>query len=130
MGDSRAVLGVKNFDKKTCTAKDMSVDHTPDKPEEHNRIKKAGGFITSDNRVLGHLNLSRAIGDLGYKSDQTIKPNEQMILNQADVTIEKLADAAFLIIACDGVWDCVSSQEAVDFVEKLLKKKKEVTRIS
>lgn len=34
-------------------------------------------------------------------------------------------DAAFLIIACDGIWDCLTSQQAVDEFGELLKKKRE-----
>jgi protein phosphatase 1G len=40
-----------------------------------------------------------------------------MITAMPDVRKEKItADAQFLIIACDGIWDCLTSQEAVDFV--------------
>ena len=56
VGDSRCVLcrGEKAFD--------MSVDHKPEDETETERITKAGGKITSDGRVNGGLNLSRAIG--------------------------------------------------------------------
>ena len=40
----------------------MSVDHKPEDEDETKRIRKAGGKITSDGRVNGGLNLSRAIG--------------------------------------------------------------------
>ncbi len=30
----------------------------------------------------------------------------------------------FIICACDGIWDCMSSQEAVTYVQEKLKKKK------
>ena len=32
-------------------------------------------------------------------------------------------DSQFLIIACDGIWDCLTSQEGVDFVNDFIKKK-------
>ncbi len=68
-GDSRAVLAKKSGDK--YTAIEMSIDHKPDLPTEKQRIERAGGFV-EDNRVKGVLNLSRSLGDLEYKSDNTI----------------------------------------------------------
>ena len=86
----------------------LSVDHKPDHPDEKRRIMCAGGFV-SDNRVKGNLNLARSIGDLEYKSDPKIRPHEQMLINTPEVRQFKVADASFLIIACDGIWDCLTS---------------------
>ena len=46
----------------------MSFDHKPDNEIEKNRINAAGGTII-EGRINGNLNLSRAIGDLEYKSN-------------------------------------------------------------
>jgi len=130
-GDSRAVLARKP---KTAGGKfrciPMSEDHKPDNAEEKARIEKAGGFV-EDNRVKGVLNLSRSIGDLEYKSDPKIKVADQMITAMPEVRKEKIDDAAFLIIACDGIWDCLTSNEAVDTVGDLLvnKKKDKVSQV-
>ncbi len=37
---------------------------------------------------------------------------------------EKVSEASFLILACDGIWDCLTSQEAVDFIGNKLNNKK------
>jgi serine/threonine protein phosphatase PrpC len=97
----------------------MSEDHKPENAEEKARIEKAGGFV-EDNRVKGVLNLSRSLGDLEYKSDPKIKMADQMITAMPEVRKEKIDDACFLIIACDGIWDCLTSSEAVDTVADLL----------
>ena len=55
-GDSRCVLS------RNGKAVDMSVDHKPEDNAERDRIQNAGGKITSDGRVNGGLNLSRALG--------------------------------------------------------------------
>lgn len=47
-----------------------------------------------------------------------------------DVRKEKITpDVQFMILACDGIWDCLSSQEAVDFVADLIKKKEKTSAV-
>ena len=73
--------------------------------------------------ILGNLNLSRSLGDLEYKQNKRLPPEDQMITANPDVVIETLSDDCdFMIIACDGVWDCKTNQEACDFVSERLKK--------
>ena len=108
-GDSRSVICKKG------QAFPMSVDHKPTIPAELKRIEKAGGWV-SDGRVLGNLNLSRGIGDSEYKMDKKLKPEEQILSNFPEVKIENLSgDIDFIVIACDGIWDCKTNQEVCDF---------------
>jgi serine/threonine protein phosphatase PrpC len=82
------------------------------------RITKAGGFVNRFGRVNGNLNLSRSIGDLKYKQIPGLRRCEQMITAEPDVkqfTIDSDVDE-FIIIGCDGIWDCLSNEEAVNFV--------------
>ena len=53
----------------------LSVDHKPDDEVEKMRINKAGGYV-SEGRVNDNLNLTRAIGDLEYKKNKKLKPEE------------------------------------------------------
>lgn len=119
-GDSRAVLCKKGV------AVPLSEDHKPENPEEKERIVKAGGFV-EENRVKGMLNLSRALGDLEYKLDPDLEVGDQMISCVPDIKIEKIdKNTEFLIIACDGIWDCLTNQEACDYIKEqssILKKK-------
>ena len=114
-GDSRVVLCRKG------KAEEGSIDHKPELESEKNRIYKADGWI-SDGRVKGNLNLTRGFGDLEYKQNKNLKPEEQMITANPDIKIVDYdKDMDFVIIGCDGIWDCLSNQEACDFVAKRLK---------
>lgn len=53
----------------------MSLDHTPQNDIEKNRIEAAGGRITSDGRVNGGLNLSRAIGTYKTTFSSLVRPS-------------------------------------------------------
>jgi serine/threonine protein phosphatase PrpC len=115
-GDSRAVLCNKGI------AYPMSFDHKPELEVEVKRIEKAGGWV-QEGRVKGNLNLSRSLGDLEYKQNKQLPPEDQMITANPDLVVEEITrDSDFIIIGCDGVWDCKTNQEAVDFVNDRLKR--------
>ena len=119
-GDSRVVMC------KNGVAYPQSEDHKPEMESEKTRIYKADGWI-SEGRVKGNLNLTRGFGDLEYKQNKNLKPEEQMITANPDikeVNFEK--DIEFIIIGCDGIWDCLKNQEACDFVAKRLKENPDV----
>uniref|UniRef100_A0A8C6WZ95 Protein phosphatase 1G n=1 Tax=Neogobius melanostomus TaxID=47308 RepID=A0A8C6WZ95_9GOBI len=115
-GDSRCVVSENG------KAVDMSYDHKPEDELELARIKNAGGKVTMDGRVNGGLNLSRAIGDHFYKRNKTLPPEDQMISAMPDVKVLTLNEEHdFMVIACDGIWNVLSSQEVVDFVSERIK---------
>jgi protein phosphatase 1G len=121
-GDSRAVLC------RNGQAVPLSEDHKPNCPQERQRIAKAGGSIERSAygrvvqfRVNGNLNLSRSIGDLEYKKNPNLQPDEQMICATPDVLeIARESGDEFFVIACDGVWDVMGSQDVVDFIRERL----------
>lgn len=118
-GDSRAVLC------KNGKAIAMSTDHKPELESEKSRIYKANGWIT-EGRVNGNLNLTRGFGDLEYKQNKAIPPEDQIITANPDIHPEPLTpDTDFVIIGCDGIWDCLTNQEACDYVGKRMKKEPE-----
>uniref|UniRef100_A0A5S6QIQ7 protein-serine/threonine phosphatase n=1 Tax=Trichuris muris TaxID=70415 RepID=A0A5S6QIQ7_TRIMR len=125
VGDSRCVLCREGV------AKDLSVDHKPEDEIEKDRIEKAGGSITGDGRVNGGLNLSRAIGDHFYKSNEGLPVKDQMISALPDIKIHELEKGdEFLVIACDGIWNSMSSQEVIDFISQRVKEGKEEVDIA
>lgn len=74
--------------------------------------------------MLGGLNLSRAIGDHAYKKTTSLPAKEQAITALPDIRTLMLEDQDdFMVIACDGIWNFMSSQDVVDFVRIRLNKK-------
>uniref|UniRef100_A0ABK0LW69 protein-serine/threonine phosphatase n=1 Tax=Rattus norvegicus TaxID=10116 RepID=A0ABK0LW69_RAT len=119
-GDSRCVVS------EAGKALDMSYDHKPEDEVELARIKNAGGKVTMDGRVNGGLNLSRAIGDHFYKRNKNLPPQEQMISALPDIKVLTLTDDhEFMVIACDGIWNVMSSQEVVDFIQSKISQRDE-----
>lgn len=120
VGDSRAVLARQapvGSGGRKYTALDLSEDHKPDRPDECARIVARGGrvFEWGVPRVwLGDMDMpglamSRSFGDAAAESVGVF----------AEPEISQVAlgsDDAFLMFASDGVWEFMSSQEAVDIV--------------
>lgn len=123
-GDSRCVLGLAG------EAKPLSFDHKPGNPEEHTRILNAGGFVEFD-RVNGNLALSRAIGDFEFKQNSSL-PAEKQIVTAEPQVIEHMCtgEEEFLVLACDGIWDCLSNQQVVDIVRRGIAQGHEIDAIT
>src|SRR6266496_5412472 len=86
---------------------------------------KAGGYISYNyhglgiDRVNGNLSLTRSFGDFEYKKNPDISPEEQIITAYPDVKFHKIeTEADYLVLSCDGIWDCKSSQEVIDFINQ------------
>lgn len=110
-GDARGVLCEKG------KSLDLSKDHKPDLREERARVVAAGHYV-SDGRVDGSLAISRAIGDWEYKNVK-LAPEKMAVSGVPDVSKTPItADSMFFICACDGIWDCMTSQQACDFILK------------
>ncbi|KAG7139604.1 Protein phosphatase 2C 2 like protein [Verticillium longisporum] len=122
-GDSRGVLGIKG------RAKPLSQDHKPQLEAEKSRITAAGGFVDFG-RVNGNLALSRAIGDFEFKKSAELSPEAQIVTAFPDVEIHDITDDdEFLVLACDGIWDCQSSQAVVEFVRRGIAAKQPLDKI-
>lgn len=108
VGDSRAIRCTK-FN----LAEPLTQDHKPNSPEEKNRIEKIGGRIEYDGADwrIKDLSLSRAFGDLECTPYVTHLPQIYNYIIDND---------KFIIMACDGLWDVLSNQDAVDFINNLL----------
>ena len=119
-GDSRTVLS------RAGKAINLSEDHKPSNTIEEQRVRDAGGFVVMG-RVMGKLAVSRAIGDSEFKDPNSRLMSEfsistPLVVPEPEVVVSHIEAAdEFLILACDGLWDIFSSQEAVDMVVASLK---------
>lgn len=116
VGDSRAVLS------RGGKAVDLTRDHKPSDEKERARIRSMGEDVQWDPwgqiyRVRD-LSLSRAIGD------RFAKP---IVSSEAEITQESIRDDEdeFFLLASDGLFDVMTSQEVVDFVRECLRNEPE-----
>lgn len=122
-GDSRCVISRKG------QAYNLSRDHKPDLEAEKERILKAGGFIHAG-RVNGSLNLARAIGDMEFKQNKFLSAEKQIVTANPDInSVELCDDDDFVVLACDGIWDCMSSQQLVDFIHEQLHSESKISAV-
>jgi len=111
VGDSRAVLSRRG------RAVDLTRDHKPNDEKEKSRILAMGEKIEWDHYCKVHrvrnLSLSRAIGD------RFAKP---AVSGEVEIKRFPIAEDGdeFIMLASDGIWDVMSSQEVVSFVHDKL----------
>lgn len=80
----------------------------------------AGHFVEQD-RVDGNLALSRAFGDFGYKDRKQKSAAEQAVTANPDFeVVTRNDDDRFIICACDGIWDCLTNEDAAELMAKKL----------
>ncbi|RCK66135.1 Protein phosphatase 2C 2 [Candida viswanathii] len=124
-GDSRTIMSTNGF------AKALSFDHKPSNEGEKARICAAGGYVDMG-RVNGNLALSRGIGDFDFKKNVDLPAEEQIVTCYPDVIQHEIDFEAdeFVVLACDGIWDCLTSQKCVECVRRGIYEKKSLTTIS
>ena len=130
IGDSRCVLGKYNKKEEKYIAENLSRDHKPTIPEEAERILKVGGRIhpmrDEDGEFIGPLRvymkdkempglaMTRSFGDYFGSTAGTISEPEvtEHIFKEED---------KFIIIASDGLYEFIESEEVVKFVGEFYK---------
>lgn len=139
VGDSRAVLcragAVGTDGEPRLQAIRLSDDHKPGRPDEQSRVEAKGGVVdlqgvwrvftpgpsTFGGRMIQRwgLAVSRAFGDLLLKEPErygcsSVAPGG-LIISDPEIRVVDLvaAEDRFVIIACDGVWDVLSDDDAV-----------------
>ncbi len=109
VGDSRIVLCRHGI------AKRLSYDHKSTDSWEQKRIANNGGIMLKS-RVNGVLAITRALGDCYMKN---------LVVGAPYTTATEIGDDdEFLILACDGLWDVCTDQQAVDLIRDVKDPKK------
>lgn len=102
VGDSRIVLS------RGGVARRLSYDHKGSDINELARITAAGGLMLKG-RVNGMLAVTRLLGDAYMK---------ELVVGTPFLTATVVGPQdGFIVVACDGLWDVCSDQQAVDVVE-------------
>lgn len=104
-GDARSVLCHAGV------AVRLSKDHKAMDATERARIEAAGGFVIRK-RVMGVLAVARSFGDFVLKKYVTAEPYTS--------TTKLDSSSEFIILACDGIWDVMEDQDAVNLVRNHL----------
>lgn len=108
VGDSRGVMCDLNG-----KAIELTIDHRPDDENERRRIEGKRGKVEFDGvwRVRG-LAMSRSLGDSDRKLD------DKVISSKPDIFTYNLDKhrPEFMILASDGLWEVMTSQDAVDYI--------------
>ncbi|KAL9443936.1 hypothetical protein AB3S75_017168 [Citrus x aurantiifolia] len=132
IGDAKAVVarssivdGSNNHLDELSSLKAIVVtrEHKAIYPQERARIQKSGGTVSSNGRLQGRLEVSRAFGDRQFKKFGVVSTPD---IHSFEVTERD----HFIILGCDGLWGVFGPSDAVEFVQKLLKEGLSVTAVS
>ncbi|KUF98627.1 hypothetical protein AM588_10009400 [Phytophthora nicotianae] len=117
VGDSQIVLSTNG------QAKDLCIAHTPDLSSERDRILKAKGQI-SKGRIYGMLGVSRAFGDIDFKTGRgefKNRFNGDLVCATPDLVVHEIkSQDEFMVLGCDGLYDVMAPQDVVNFVRAKL----------
>ncbi|XP_078429123.1 thylakoid-associated phosphatase 38 [Wolffia australiana] len=117
--------------------------------EEIKRIRAAGGWIV-DGRICGDISVSRAFGDIRFKTKKEemlekgvierrwsqkfvsrVQFKGDLVTAVPDVyEVDLGTDDEFILLASDGLWDYMKSNDAVTFVRNQLRQHGDVKMAS
>lgn len=118
-GDCRTVL------KQDGRVLNLSIDHKASYMPEIHRVQRAGGNLFNG-RVDGRLAVTRSIGDHHYKQRKAPADadfdwyihNQKVSVMPEVKSVDLTPETQFLVLACDGIWDCLTSPQVMSYVEK------------
>merc|ERR1719498_846427 len=96
----------------------LTIDHSPNMEEEKERLEKLGVEVSSDGYLHGRICVSRAFGDWAWDAQDKCRG----VICEPEVQKVPLTDnSEFLLLACDGIFEKLSSKEAAQVVRRELR---------
>eukprot|EP00930_Biecheleria_cincta_P022173 TRINITY_DN1622_c0_g1_i1.p1 TRINITY_DN1622_c0_g1~~TRINITY_DN1622_c0_g1_i1.p1 ORF type:complete len:358 (+),score=63.85 TRINITY_DN1622_c0_g1_i1:96-1169(+) len=102
-----------------------TIDHKPNQRGERARIEAAGGEVLGGRcaRIDGNLAVSRGLGDFDFKDDCRRSAAKQKVSCVPDIyEVHGMPEGSLILLACDGLWDVMGTEEAADFVRERLQR--------
>ena len=101
-----------------------TIDHKPSMCFERARIEAAGGTVCGGRtaRLDGNLAVSRSLGDFDFKNDKRPVAEQKVSCLPDIYEVSGLPEGSLLLLACDGLWDAMSTEEAAQFVRERLQR--------
>ncbi|KAH0884355.1 hypothetical protein HID58_060451 [Brassica napus] len=96
---------------------EMSHDHRPINLLERRRVEESGG-VFEDGYLNGELSVTRALGDWDMKRTPHGSSKSPLISEPEIKQTTLTEEDEFLVMGCDGIWDVLTSQEAVSIVKR------------
>lgn len=139
VGDSRAIMGVRDPVDGKLRAEALSIDQTPFREDERARVKKCGARVLTMDQIEGYRNVNEDQFGTEEEDDgdpprlwcqEGSYPGTAFTRSLGDQVAERIGVCAdpeistrelqpsdeFLLIASDGVFEFLSSQAVVDIV--------------
>lgn len=104
IGDSRTILVNPAAAKEEDKIVQLTEDADMDNDRFRNAITKAGGEITLDMQGTERVNGLACPRDIGLTNECLVSP-------QPKITCVKAASGSVLVIACDGIWDVMTTEQ-------------------
>lgn len=144
VGDSRAIIAQQDAATSQLVAKALSVDQTPFRKDERDRVKKTGARVMTVDQLEGVEPMHEDWGvSLGEEIDESGDPpriwhpygdypgtaftrsigdavsEELGVYAEPEIVVKELnRDDQFIVIASDGVFEFLTSQNVVDMVKE------------
>merc|ERR1719498_1567018 len=96
----------------------LTEDHSPQTETERRRLEKLGVEVSSDGYLHGRICVSRAFGDWAWDAEDKCPG----VICEPEVQKVPLTEnSEFLLLACDGIFEKLSSKEAAQVVRRKLR---------
>ena len=132
VGDCRAIASLCNGQE----VRQLTVDHRPENPDEKARVLNSGGYFYATNTVIlkkdeqkvisgplrvfpGKLTTTRSFGDFEAKLPDR-GGLEGVVISEPEFAAYPVKDIDFVVLGCDGLYENITNQEIIDFVQEEL----------